>query len=594
MATLRDHNEGRLARRLHRLVAMASASACAVVLSLSPGLVAYASDAAQWPAYVPGVQEAWKAGISGKGVKVAMIDTLPVSDNPGLKDAHVEYRTAAVEDGEGKAAECYYGDGVSGPSINGGTRIGEGDSSYQAWSSHGTDMLMALVGNGTSWDGRSGIRGVAPDSSMLFYTQGYNTAISPMVWCRIGEWDVNSQTGLTIEHATADGARIISMSFIGSVIPDYYDGYLDALRHGVVMVSGRANDTERGLDAMTGDPEITPYVPGVITVNSLAPNGGIEPASDTVDGNVAILSPSSNVYISKYDSRELSVGWGGNSTAAAVLSGYLSLAMQKWPDATGNQIMQSLVRNTKEGKGTATLDPAGKRGFGQVDVAALLSVDPSQYPDINPILEMQMLTAADSPTTKTWYTQDCAEASAVSTDKRTIPCQANEFLKEYERQKAAWAKVKQCRADGGSDCMRYSATATADGETPSDERGSNGAATADGRAATPVWLPWTIGAAGLLAVVTVITVVVLTIRRRRANLARRHGVMPVARPAPGRATISAVHAYPQPGTASAQPGMPHGRPPLPASSAPVPTPPAPHRPVPLPPEEIEHGRHRAR
>ena len=34
--------------------------------------------------------------------------------------------------------------------------------------------------------------------------------------------------------------------------------------------------------------------------------------------------------------------------------------------------------------------------------------------------------------------------------------------REYEREKKAWEKVEQCREDGGSDCMRYSATATAD------------------------------------------------------------------------------------------------------------------------------------
>ncbi|KAB5604131.1 S8/S53 family peptidase [Bifidobacterium jacchi] len=459
------------------------------------------------------------------------------------------------------------------------------------------------------WSG--GAQGVAPHSSVLFYTSSYSPSPNAVFLSRCraddsGNTSIRSRLGKTIDHAVSDEARIINMSFIGSILSDDYDGYLDALRHGVVMVSGRANDTEKGPEAMTGVPSTSQYAPGVITVNSLTSNGGIEPESDTVDGNVAILSPASDVYAPKaYSSRELAVGWGGNSTATAVLSGYLSLAMQKWPDATGNQIMQSLVRNTKEGKGTATLDPAGKRGFGQVDVAALLSVDPSQYPDINPILEMQMLTAADSSTTKTWYTQDCGKTpdGIVTEMGDVIPCRANEFLKEYERQKTAWAKVKQCRADGGSDCMRYSATAMADGETPSDERGSNGAMTADDHAATPVWLPWTIGVAGLLAVVAVITVVVLTVRRRRANLARRHGVMPAARPAPDRAPISGVHphpvavyppASPQPGTPFPQPDMPHGRPPLPASSATVPAPPASHRPVPLPSEEIEHGRHRAR
>ena len=90
-------------------------------------------------------------------------------------------------------------------------------------------------------------------------------------------------------------------------------------------------------------------------------------------------------------------GNGGTSTAAAVLSSYLALAMQKWPDATGNQIIQSLIRNTKSGKGKPVIDPERKRGFGEVDLNALLTVDPTQYKDVNPILEYQMKAAAPLP-----------------------------------------------------------------------------------------------------------------------------------------------------------------------------------------------------
>ena len=64
--------------------------------------------------------------------------------------------------------------------------------------------------------------------------------------------------------------------------------------------------------------------------------------------------------------------------------------MQKWHDATGNQIIQSLIRNTKSGKGKPVIDPERKRGFGEVDLNALLTVDPTQYKDVNPILEYQM------------------------------------------------------------------------------------------------------------------------------------------------------------------------------------------------------------
>ena len=77
--------------------------------------------------------------------------------------------------------------------------------------------------------------------------------------------------------------------------------------------------------------------PGVVMVNSVDESGTLASTSDVMDGNVAVLSYGANVlkpinYVAEGDNR---VGNGGTSTAAAVLSSYLALAMQKWPDATG-------------------------------------------------------------------------------------------------------------------------------------------------------------------------------------------------------------------------------------------------------------------
>ena len=112
----------------------------------------------------------------------------------------------------------------------------------------------------------------------------------------------------------------------------------------------------------------------------------------------------------RINSKFISVDTGGTSTGSVVLSGYLALTVQKWPDATGNQILQSLVRNTKgNDSGEAKLDPEHKRGYGQVDPGRLLTVDPTQYPDVNPILEAQVTTASKlSDDRSKWYTQDCS------------------------------------------------------------------------------------------------------------------------------------------------------------------------------------------
>ena len=72
----------------------------------------------------------------------------------------------------------------------------------------------------------------------------------------------------------------------------------------------------------------------------------------------------------------------GTSNATALVSGMLALARQKWPDATTNQILQSLVRSG--------LNPNHEwnqyTGYGAIDGGGLVIDDPSQYPDENPLL----------------------------------------------------------------------------------------------------------------------------------------------------------------------------------------------------------------
>ena len=290
------------------------------------------------------------------------------------------------------------------------------------------------------------------------------------------------------------------------------------------MVGARASDTTPGLDDLTGDPRSMETFPGVVMVNSVDESGTLASTSDVMDGNVAVLSYGANVlkpinYVAEGDNR---VGNGGTSTAAAVLSSYLALAMQKWPDATGNQIIQSLIRNTKSGKGKPVIDPERKRGFGEVDLNALLTVDPTQYKDVNPILEYQMKAAAQYPALKDWYTQDCkTNPDGVGTAADNVPCEAGLIGREYERQQAAWKKVEQCRSDGGSDCMKYSATNTADGETnntttPNGQAKPEGDPSQSASSGMPVWL-WGVIGAGVAAIAAGVIIALVVSRRRRTR-----------------------------------------------------------------------------
>lgn len=506
-------------------------SVCSGVLAASLLLVfspsAYADDmGGLWPVKDSAVVSAHESGLDGSGVKVAVYDSQVISDYPGLSDAKVKYQVGSfINVDSEKPAECVFKDGTS--------LRASVTSKDRGWRyTHGTMMLSWLVSNGKGWDGSPGITGLVPKADVLFITSGREAIASAPDSDLCGEaFETGNDAGKDVGRAVEWGARIINMSNGGLLDSYSYDGYLDALRHGVIIVSGRNNDKEMdptidssSKDAMVGDPRWWDAFPGILRNNMVGPDGQIAGISDVADANVNILSPGDQVLApGRWDKPDLTVGAGGTSVGSAVLSGYLALAVQKWPDATGNQILQSLVRNTKGNEsGEAKLDPGHKRGYGQVDVAKLLTVDPTQYPDVNPILEAQVTAASRlSDDRAKWYTQDCSKnpdgVGDVLDDSLPVPCQAGEVGREYERQKAAWKKVEQCKKDGGSDCMRYSATATAD-ETEGKDGRTVLPGTGDGKdgvksSSVPVWVWLAAGGVGIAVVAGGIVLAVVLSKR---------------------------------------------------------------------------------
>ena len=498
--------------------------AASLLLVLSPS--AYADDmGGLWPVKDSAVVSAHEAGLDGSGVKIGMLDSRVISDYPGLSDAdaNVEYRLGSFANATtDEPAKCL----IEGVPLQKTVTSKEGN----IYSSHGTFMLTWLVGNGKSWGASQGVTGLVPKSDVLFLTLGQDTSrINMLTPCDdFAMPDIDKDVSTAVDW----GARIINMSNEGGIGDYGLDGMLKALRHGVIIVSSRSNDKETdaivngsSTDVMIGDPRMWNSFPGVIRNNEVGPDGQIAGISDVADANVNILSPGDQVLHPQVNSKIISVGTGGTSTGAAVLSGYLALTVQKWPDATGNQILQSLVRNTKgNDSGEAKLDPEHKRGYGQVDPGRLLTVDPTQYPDVNPILEAQVTTASKlSDDRSKWYTQDCSTnpdgvGSLLDDDSYPVFCQAGEIGREYERQKAAWKKVEQCRSDGGSDCMRYSATATADETEGKSDGRTVLPGTGDGKdgvksSGVPVWVWLAAGGVGVAVVAGGIVLAVVLSKR---------------------------------------------------------------------------------
>ena len=84
----------------------------------------------------------------------------------------------------------------------------------------------------------------------------------------------------------------------------------------------------------------------------------------------------------------------GTSDAAPIVAGALALVKAKYPDATGNQLIQQLIHNTASG--TVRLGPH-LRLRAALDVEAMLANDPTGWPDVNPLLKGPRRALEDYP-----------------------------------------------------------------------------------------------------------------------------------------------------------------------------------------------------
>lgn len=117
---------------------------------------------------------------------------------------------------------------------------------------------------------------------------------------------------------------------------------------------------------------------GVVGVSAIAPDGQLAARSSW--GQVVTASLGTNVNVRMYPDKNVEK-MDCASCAASITTGFLALAREKWPQATGNQLLQLLVRTGKNSG-----DSWNERtGFGPTDLDAMLSTDPAQFPDENPL-----------------------------------------------------------------------------------------------------------------------------------------------------------------------------------------------------------------
>jgi hypothetical protein len=306
------------------------------------------------------VAGAQAAGWTGAGVKIAVIDgqinsSLPVFQGANLKIYPTSFCNSITP---------------------ADTTTANGNSV------HGSDVTALLVGNGT---GTGAVAGIAPKAIVSFYADGNSDGT-------LGGCPDTQSDGLTytpvsraILKAVADGNRII---FLSQGATEFRDGdthaVADAVAKGVVFVAAQPNTVAEAAQRFPPDAN------GVVGTNAFDDQGNLQ----SHDGKTMAYSSTTVVAAGAHFPSQASLAfvWGdnansvtGSSLATPLVAGMLALTLQKYPSATGNQLIQSLILNTTAKDHALSFDTAGY-GYGPASLSHLLRVDPTRYPDTNPLL----------------------------------------------------------------------------------------------------------------------------------------------------------------------------------------------------------------
>ena len=185
-------------------------------------------------------------------------------------------------------------------------------------------------------------------------------------------------TEYLIEQAINDGADIIAIS--SSYKKPQSEGMRWAISRaavsGVPIVVSVGNEQARDPDDSLG------MWGGVIGVSALDKDGNFADYSNYGEG-VTLSAVGVVVGRSTLDNQLTEVS--GTSFAAPMVAGFLALAWQRFAGGGANvdQVLQAVLATAWGTNGQWN----EYTGYGEINPAALLAADPSQYPEENPLLE---------------------------------------------------------------------------------------------------------------------------------------------------------------------------------------------------------------
>ncbi|MFK0246471.1 S8 family peptidase [Amycolatopsis azurea] len=273
-----------------------------------------------------GAPQAWRSGFTGKGVKVAVLDT-------GVDAGHPDLTGKVV------AAKDFSGGGD--PTDRHG---------------HGTHVASTILGSGAASGGR--LKGVASDAGLLVgkvlgddSSGGWSEIIGGMEW------------------AVAEGAKVINLSLGGD------DGAeLDPLEeavnrltkdHGVLFVIAAGNDGERGPGTIgsPGSADAALTVGAVDRADALASFSGKGPRKGDNAVKPEITAPGVEIVAAKAGGGYQPMS--GTSMATPHVAGAAALLVQRHPDWRPEQLKAGLTGTAKPADGPTVF----QQGAGRTDVA---------------------------------------------------------------------------------------------------------------------------------------------------------------------------------------------------------------------------------
>lgn len=311
----------------------------------------------QWWYDVYAVADAHAAGWTGDGVKIAVIDAQ-------INSALPDFEGADLTVAPGVACEGSVADTTE-PTPD---------------AQHGSTVTAMLIGNGT---GVAGTRGIVPDASVTFYGLGTLEGCEPTAEVQAGDFE---PIGWALRRALDDGADIIMTSIVvGEVQRPDVDVVAEALARKVPIVAGGPNDVfNEGL--------YPAGLNGVVHVGAVDSSGQLSIGGlgvPNVTPNTSVVAPGVGIATIGDESTpswDVAGLGSGTSLATPLVAGIVAAAMQKYPEATGDQILQSLAHNTGSEPHELHFEETGGFGFGVASLRRVLAADPLQYEDTNPML----------------------------------------------------------------------------------------------------------------------------------------------------------------------------------------------------------------